>query len=237
MNAPTMCERARKGSSKRGNADACTAECGNLNSTTIPLLEAVYYACDVTQVELKLPEAVYDEETFEPIDAVLATHTVEASDEMAVHMKTLDSVYKWVVDNAKMPSNNEASLLSRAHAICMLSAELYDSYDWQTNKDQKYANASYSPDRIYKFYTKLANKDVHLSPTILQVDLPSSTNTSWCAPQRCKGLFRRHPNSRGPQCRAPKGVGIVFADQAKRSAKMGKDPLCADCVDALRRKW
>lgn len=247
LRVPTLCVRALAGVSKRGNADSFTAACGNLNADALGLVSSIYHELGVSDagVKVTLPAAVYDADgdlegarlvttTVVP-DACLAKKLVASRPSLA--KQWLEATAEWPephVDDVTEDERNENWIAhaDRAHAVCMIAAEISDSmlYAMESERDAEYS----SPQRILRFYENLVSNDTQLnsdsreSPEYVDRDDPMG----WCRVLQCAGL-NRHGTK---MCQAPEGAGHCFPATIAFAQRFNKTPLCAHCVDIITHR-
>ncbi len=197
MLAPTLCVRALAGVSKRGNADCLTAECGNLNQHALGLIAAVYHALGVSSagVAVTLPAAVRDADGDGKVTgAELVTTTVApdpcvdknlAASRPDMAREWLRMMTAWPADHTgdETTAERDAKTLmhaARAHAVCMLAAEIADAMLYATNAEWRLPDGSHpiprdgkpysSPQRILAMYNDLTHTDPRLNPDLFTYD-------------------------------------------------------------------
>jgi len=281
MRVPTLFTRALAGESKRGNADRLTAECGNLNQHALPLLASIYHSFGATSVAVTLPAAVRDDEgdlvgaelvtTVVPGDACvdkklvaarpeLAKAWLEASTYWAGEPKTLRDHLDWEQADAERDEFDDLlKNASRAHAVCMLAAEIVDASQFASNvvtTDESYkGSSSSSSQRIWAIYKELVREDVRLNPHLFTDDCwtrlsesertrytkilaPDATVEATCtnrneADDWCRTVRCKGLSTRGNTrvCKAmAHEEGLCFPSSVAMTRAKGKNPLCAACV-------
>ena len=233
MREPTMYTRALKGSTKRGNADSFTATCGNLNFDALALVASVYSAVGTEKVEVTLPAATKDADgrltgadlvtTVVLPDPCVAKALTAARPELA--KQWLETTAKWPVFTADTEDERDRKTMAhaeRAHAVCMLAAEISDAMLYaQGHFDEDYS----PPQRILAFYEELVRIDPKLNhDTSVVRDDP----LKWCHAIPCTGL------SNPRACKTP-GGGVCWRHEVAYANRIDKPPLCAACVGHLLR--
>jgi hypothetical protein len=269
MREPTMYTRALKGSTKRGNADSFTATCGNLNFDALALIASVYSAAGTEKMDVTLPAATKDADG-RVTGADLVTTAVLpdpcvakalVAERPVLARQWLETTVKWPVFTADTEDERDRKTMAhaeRAHAVCMLAAEISDAMLYaQGHFDEDYS----PPQRILAFYEELARKDPRLNPdlfsddwwlglsaqaraTYKEVITPDSTvhhtgvfrddPLKWCHAVPCTGLSKNRASQCARECKAP-GGGVCWRHEVAYANRIDKPPLCAACVGHLLR--
>jgi len=231
MNVPSLCIRAREGSSKRGNADALTAKYGNVNQHALGLIASVYGSLDGVPdlgVSVSLPAAVHYD-TGVVTGAEMVTTVVMPDTCVAKRLVASDPTLakQWLTETVQWPDDDVSTNpraakdhAGRAHAVCMTAAEIADS--------MLYARGTPSPTssarRIYEFYKDLSSW-APAPPSATDTDVDDD-DEAWCPVLKCTGLSWHGRRS----CKAVGGSGMCFAQSIQRARRIGKTPLCSECV-------
>lgn len=246
MRMPTMYTRALAGKARRGNPDALTGSLGNVYLDALPLLAVLYNAIlgRGGSVELTLPVGIINA-SGALVDAALATTTVHANpDEALSGIAAAPARCKaWLETATTWPptDGDERLLAGRAHAVCMLAAEIACTMRFAENGAQK---GSRSPaDRIARTYLRLATADKRLNPpksdactvaTVTAAMAATAINGSGAhhlpRATRCLGLSW---NRCAAKCAEGGAGGTAFERSIAIAEKKGKTALCGACVTKL----
>ena len=246
MKEPIMCVNARKGHTKRGNADSLTGIAGNLHQDALGLVASVYHSMGISVqgVRVRLPAGVRDE-SGAVVDAVLKETVVLPDGSAQLRAATLSPMLakRHLEQVAQWPegiSNRDA--LQRAHAVCMISAEIVDAAHHALGASDatwRDEGREYSPAlRITKIYKHLARHDDRLRAA--QADLAATIMERMAfvsehgLPEvvRCEGLY----DKRVRHHRGCAHGGVVFPNGIKRAEGRGKAPLCSGCVAQIAQR-
>lgn len=239
MASPSMCLKAKTGRSKRGNADCNTAMCGNLNALVSPLLSAVYFATGVTEfVALRVPEAVHND-AGEVVDAQMAEYRILPSKVLFHTASHPETALEWIQTNVLMATEDmgftRTQAVSRAHAACMLAAEIADAMLYARDPKESSNDPFYSTHRrILKFYKSLSASDHTLQPnsgpesgTLPEGHAPVC---DWAEVGKCSRLDEGTCASIRTNM-----TGVVFAHNIRHGHELQKPPICEHCVELFLR--